>query len=165
MKAKKIKTTYETVFGAAEPESVVDFSGKECFTNVDTQAAVEKLSCMAYSPTGDAPNPPRNCVVSFAREMAQTGIFGGALHAGELDLQLDVGACRIGQMTINGEVVEPTDGVDAKNDMVNAVVVDIKRLLRAVDADNKMFNQVQLERAGVQNQAPLQNVPEETPAY
>ena len=164
-KAKKIKTTYETVFGAAEPESVVEFSGKECFTDVDTQAAVQKLSSMDYSPTGDAPTPPKNCLVSFAREMAQTGIFGGALHAGELDLQLDIGACRIDQMTIDGEAVEPTESNDAKNDMVNAVVMDIKRLLRAVDADNKLFNKVLLERAGVQNQAPLQNVPQETQAY
>jgi regulator of replication initiation timing len=143
-RAKALKAQYDTVFGAMEPDSVVKLSGMESFVTpraadtIDVREAEEAY----YAPIGDAPDPCMTYTISFAREMARNCPVGGAFDFGSLDCGIGIGKAMMKPITLNRVVIgddaakdsEPTEGHDAHNDMVTAVVSDLTRYLKYVKA-------------------------------
>jgi len=139
-RAKDLKLRYETIFGAAEPESVVELSGDEKFSTIDTNEEVKEIDEISYAPEGDAPSPHMNYVISFAREMSQSCPLGGAFDFGSLDSGACIGSLFVNPITVGGEVVEPTEGHDATKDMVDAVVRDLTKYLQDVKARDAVLD-------------------------
>tara|TARA_B110001452_G_scaffold262955_1_gene263694 strand:- start:4726 stop:6441 length:1716 start_codon:yes stop_codon:yes gene_type:complete len=143
-RAKALKAQYDTVFGAVEPDSVVKLSGMESFVapkaadTIDVREAEEAY----YAPIGDAPEPCMTYTISFAREMARNCPVGGAFDIGSLDCGIGIGKTVMKPITLNRVVIgddaakdsEPTEGHEAHNDMVTAVVSDLTRYLKYVKA-------------------------------
>lgn len=141
-RAKELKAQYDTVFGAADPDSVVKLSGMERFADgkpddvIDVREAEESY----YAPIGDAPEPCMSYTISFAREMARNCPVSGAFDFGSLDCGVGVGKAMMKPITLNRVLIgddvengsEPTERHEAHNDMVTAVVSDLTKYLKYV---------------------------------
>lgn len=146
-RAKELKSQYDTVFGAGDPDSVVKLSGMERFANsrpedtIDVREAEESY----YSPIGDAPEPCMSYTISFAREMARNCPVGGAFDFGSLDCGVGVGKAMVKPITLSRVVIgdnvanesEPTDRHETHNDMVTAVVNDLTKYLKYVKSQGE----------------------------
>lgn len=138
-RAKELKLRYDTIFGAAEPTSVVELSPP----SVDLSSVEAVVDDFSFFPEGDAPNPPCTYVVSFAREMSQSCPLGGAFDLGSYDSTPSIGTSLVAPITSNGQLKEsePTEGHDAQNEMVTAVVADLTEFLKdAKRRDDELQN-------------------------
>jgi len=141
-RAKALKSQYDTVFGAVEPDSVVELSGMESFVTpkaVDTIDVGEAEEAY-YAPVGDAPEPRMTYTISFAREMALNCPVGGAFDFGSLDCGVVIGKTVMKPITLNRVVIgddvaketESNEGHDTHNYMVDAVVSDLTNYLKYI---------------------------------
>jgi hypothetical protein len=135
-RARDLKLRYDTVFGAAEPDSVVKFSGIETF--VSKESDNDELEQLSYEPMGEPPDPPCSYVISFAREMATNCPLGGAFDFGSYDSGIGIGSAHVAPITVGGCIVEAeaeveqesTQGRDVQADMVQAVIADLTNYLK-----------------------------------
>ena len=125
-RAKELKFRYDTIFGAVDPKSVVEFT-----TTPSKSTNDDSMEDISFLPEGDAPSPPFTHIVSFAKEMAQSCSLGGAFDFGSYDSGVPIGNHLVAPI-MSGAPTEPTDGHDAKNEMVNAVVADLTNFLKDV---------------------------------
>lgn len=116
VRANVLKSRYDTIFGASDPESGVEVPKKE---------RIE----MSFEPEGDAPDPPSTHVISFAREMARSCVLGSTFDVGSYDTGCPIGECVVSPITAGAESTERND---AHTDMVTAVITDLTRYLKNV---------------------------------
>ena len=126
-RAKELKSRYDTIFGAVDPQSVVEL------TSIQPKASNDDVvDNISFLPEGDSPSAPCTHVVSFAKEMAQCCSLGGAFDFGSYDSGVPIGNHFVTPIMSNSARVEPTDGHDAQNEMVNAVVADMTNFLKGI---------------------------------
>lgn len=138
-RARALKSQYDSIFGAVDPDSVVKLSGLERSNATRERGLLSEAGECEFASVGDAPRPPCTYAISFAREMAANNVVGGAFDFGSYDSGVQVGNLVFSPITKNGVVigddaneedVEPTEHQAARNGMVKAVLRDMSRLLK-----------------------------------
>ena len=152
-RARDLKLKYDTVFGTADPDSVVKLSGTETFVSKETND--DELEQLSYEPMGEPPDPPFSYTISFAREMATNCPLGGAFDFGSYDSGVGIGSTHVAPITVGGCIIEaevdaeqePTEGRDAQTNMVQAVIADLTNFLKHEKSKDDKSNDFLYERS------------------
>ena len=154
-RAKSLKKRYDVVFGAVEPDSVVNLLGTESFVSATPEDAVGAVDSAHttgdvggvgshFAPLGDAPKPCMTHTIPHARNIAQCCPIRGAFDFGSFDSGVAVGKAMVGPITLNHVVVgedaandtEMTESHTTDNKMATAIVKDIRDYLAYVVKSN-----------------------------
>lgn len=143
LKALDYKHRYDTIFGAVENDkSIPDGTIHEAKSveSTNNQAPV------GYRVFGDAPDSRFPNVCGDAYKEACTPRFGTPVYMGRVDCAQNIGSVQLSahtlEMSVDAGDAAPTGNHDAKGDMINSVISDLKAfLVDAKERDEKAYSE------------------------
>lgn len=134
MAAVNLKRRYDTMFGAIEPVSVVQVSGDESFFEESIVVSQQDPCAQRCRSQGSPPDSSETYKVSFARDMASQCVLGSAEAISDCCIGIAMyTVCndQLGAEVSAPDEQTPTEGRDASEEMVNAIVQDLTAFLKA----------------------------------